>query len=195
MKFLLRLFTIVAAMFFAGCYDHPLTSTPSKEINTWLLGVWEYTDKDGEVSQAIVTPMSHDKYAIQISYYPHNKKRRHSKARQIDQYEAWASRVGDTTFLTLHCIKGSGNLFSMSPGNYLPIQIQLLDQNNLRVHGLALESPSSASSYDLRKEVRQKLKTRTLYSEKQTDWKRVAEVFWSTDGRNPVFTPLRNPTF
>ena len=56
--------------------------------------------------------------------------------------------------------------------------------------------PASATSRELRNEVRLRSKDRLLYDpSKTTDWKRVEEVIWSKDGATPSFKPIRNPTF
>lgn len=187
MKLLVRLLPAVfLAQAFAGsAFDHPLTSIPSKDLNTWLLGVWESRDAKGKVSSVVVTPINGDHYAVKFSTA--------GKTRQETiryDFEAWPSKVGDTLFLTLRCLKSPGDIPTES---YVFAQVQLLDQSDIRTHGLNLDSPASASSYELRKEVRAKLKARSLYEgAPSVVWTRVAEVFWDTKGGDPTF-PLRNP--
>ena len=188
MKFVSRLIpAVLLVLAFSGCYfDHPLTGGPTKDINTWLLGVWESEDDKGRLSRIMVTPMEEDRYAVHATLPG-------KKPKQIRKYEfeAWPSRVGDTVFLSLLCLESDGEI---PPGAYLFAQVQLLDQNHARTRGLNLSSPTSATSFELRKEVRSKLKDRSLYEGAPSAvWSRVAEVFWSTDGSDPVFRPLRNP--
>lgn len=178
---------VIAAVALAGCFfDQPLTSTPSKNINTWLLGVWESTGADGRVSRLMVTPIDNSHYAVELELAVKGRIQP-----QKYQFEAWQSRVGDTVFLTLKSLQSPGDI---PAGAFGFVQVQLLNQNAARVRTLQLDSAPSASSYALRREVRQRLKDKTLYGDKVTDWTRVAEVFWSNDGQNPVFSPLRNPT-
>ena len=187
MKFFVRL---VPAVFFvltlAGCYfDHPLTVVPSKVMNTWLLGVWESTDDKGRVSRVMVTPIKADRYAVQLAVPG-------KKPKEVNRYEfeAWPSKVGDTLFLSLRCLTSPGDI---PTGAHVFAQVQLLDQNHARTHGLKLDSPPSASSYDLRKEVRSKLKDHSIYEgTPSVAWSRVEEVFWSTNGKDPAFKPIRN---
>ena len=189
MKFFVRPAAAVFLLLtFAGCYfDHPLTSVPSKDINTWLVGVWESKDDKGRVSRVMVTPVDSDRYAVHLvlpGKKPHETKRY--------EFEAWPSRVGDTRFLSLRCLTSPGDI---PTGAYVFAQAQLLDQNHVRTHGLKLDSDSSTSSFELRKEVRAKLKDHTLYEgAPSVAWSRVEEVFWSTDGRDPAFKPIRNDT-
>ena len=182
-----RLFAVAAvALFCGGCYfENPLTERPSKDINTWLLGVWEHKSSDGRVSSVTVAPMTGDHYSVKAIIAgptPRSSKRY--------EFEGWSSRVGDTNFLTLRCLQSQGD---MPTGNYVFLQTQLLDQNDVRVHGLRLDVPAATTSFELRKEVRKRLKNRSLYDpEKTMNWKRVAEVVWTRDGETPTFTPLRN---
>jgi hypothetical protein len=187
MKFLVRLLPAVfLVQALAGSsFDHPLTVVPSKNLNTWLLGVWETRDDKGRASVAVVTPINCDHYALKFS--TPGKAPRETKRYE---FEAWPSKVGDTLFLTLRCLTSPGDI---PTGTYVFTQVQLLDQSDVRTHGLKLDSPSSTSSFELRKEVRSKLKDHSLYEgAPSVVWSRVAEVFWSTNGADPTF-PLRNP--
>ena len=188
MKFFARLFPaafLVLAL--AGCYfDHPLTDRPSKDMNTWILGVWESKDTKGRVARVKVAPMSSDHYSIQLAVAGKNP-----QETKRYEFQAWPSKVGDTLFLTLRSVTSPGDI---PAGSHVFAQIQLLDQNEVRVHGLTLDSPPSASSYELRKEVRSKLKERSLYEgAPSVVWARVEEVVWSSDGSDPSFKPIRNP--
>ncbi len=188
MRFLFRLVPAVfLVLSLGGCYfDHPLTGGPSKDINTWLLGVWESKDDKGRISRVMVTPMKADRYAVQLAVPG-------KSPREIKRYEfeAWPSRVGDTLFLTLRAMESPGDV---PTGAHVFAQIQLLDQIHVRTRGLSLDSAPSASSFELRKEIRAKLKDRSLYEGAQSViWTRVEEVFWSRDGSDPAFKPLRNP--
>lgn len=188
MRALVRLSAAVLAAFaLAGCFfDQPLTSTPSRGINTWLLGVWESKGADGRTSRLMVTPIDDSHYAVELALAVKGR-----GALQTYSFEAWNSRVGDTGFITLKCLQAPGDA---APGGYAFVQTQLLNQNAVRIRTLQLDSDRAATSFELRREVRQRLKERTLYGENVTTWTRVAEVFWSKDGQDPVFRPLRSPT-
>jgi len=187
MKFFARLIpSVFFALALAGCYfDHPLTTVPSKDINTWCLGVWESTDDKGRVSRVMVTPIKADRYAVQLTV-PGKKPKETNRY----EFEAWPSKVGDTLFLSLRCLTSPGDI---PTGSHVFAQVQLLDQNHARTRGLKLDSSPSASSYDLRKEVRSRLKDHSLYEgTPSAAWSRVEEVFWSTNGADPAFKPIRN---
>jgi len=188
MRAFVRLSAIAAAvLLMAGCYfDQPLTGHASKNLNTWLLGVWESKDESGRVSRIMVTPANESRYLVQVAVpgkTPRTTKRY--------EFEAWSSKVGSSNFLTLRCIEGSGDV---PTGAHVFAHFELLNQNNVRIRGLQLESAPSASSFELRKEVREKLKAGTLYADKMADWRRVEEVTWGKDGESIPFAPVRNPT-
>lgn len=189
MRFLFRLVLALSfCVILDGCFfDHPLTGGPTKNVNTWLLGVWETTDDKGKTARAMVTPIASDRYAVQLAL---SGKGSHEVKRY--EFEMWPSHVGDTLFLTLCCKESAGEI---PAGAHVFVQPQLLDQNTVRIRGLNLSADPSASSYELRKEVRQKLKELSLYEGAQSAvWNRVEEIYWSKDGADPAFKPLRNPT-
>jgi len=179
---------LLACLSLSGCFfDKPLTSGPTASINTWLLGVWETKDEKGRTARAMVTPIDSDRYAVEVALPG-------KKPREVKRYtfEMWPSRVGTTLFLTLRCLESPGDI---PAGGCVFIQPQLLNQNAIRLRGLSIPLDPSASSFELRKEVRRQLKDLTLYEgTKSVVWDRVEEVFWSTDGQKPNFTPLRFPT-
>ncbi len=188
MKFFVRLLPVVLLLLtLAGCYfDHPLTGGPSKGVNTWLLGVWESKDEKGRVSRLLVTPLKSDRYSLRLAVPG-------KLPREIKRYEfeAWSSRVGESVFLTLRCLTSPGDI---PTGAHVFAHVQLLDQNHARTRGLKLDAAPSATSFELRREVRRKLKDRTLFEgAPSAAWTRVEEVFFSTGGADPTFTPLRNP--
>lgn len=174
---------VLAAALLAGCFfEKPLTPGPSEALNTWFLGQWERKEPSGEVSRLVVSPAAGDIYRVQVSWAAKGK-------RSDYDFEAWASRVGASTFFTLHNLHNAPNL---PEGAYLFLHPQMVDQNTLRVRGLTLDSPAGAAPLDLRKEIRARLKAGSLYSDSATqDWKRVGEVYWQRDGQTGVFTPVR----
>jgi len=182
MKPIVRFFLLLPLLLLAGCfYEKPLTATPSEAINTWFLGEWQHKEKDGGVSRAVVTPAGHDFYRIQVTLV--------GKGGGTYDFEAWASRVDNSTFLTLQSLHQTSKLPDKA---FVFIHPQMIDQNRVRIRGLDLEAAQNSESIDLRKVVRTRLAEGTLYSEAKTqDWVRVAEVYRDRDGVTGLFTPLR----
>jgi len=170
----LLLFTLALS----GCFfDQPLTTYPSKDINTWLLGVWQTTDDKGIVHQATLQPLTGSRYAVRYEILGEAP-----KDRKVWLFEAWTARVGSSIFLNLKCEESAGQI---PPGGYLFLHYQVVAQNTVVTRALDLASPQNATSFELRKELRAKLKERTAYRPEITVWKRTSEVYWSSDSFAP----------
>lgn len=183
MKTVQRFALFLLPLLLAGCwFQNPLTPRGSENLNTWFLGEWQHKDRTGAVSRALVTPVSCDLYRVQVSTAGKGGRREY-------EFEAWTSRVGNTVFLTLRGVKNSNNL---PQGAHVFAHAQMLDQNTLRLRKVQLDSPADATSFQLRKEIRNRLKDGSIFVDgAETDWKRIGEVFWSRDGQVGVFEPLR----
>jgi hypothetical protein len=179
MKVATRLALPLLALLLTGCwFQNPLTPTGSESLNTWFLGEWRHKDKRGVVTRAVVSPIASDRYRVQAT-----------QGGKQYEFEAWTSRVGNSVFLTMCSLRNSPNL---PEGAHLFAHSQMLDQNSIRLRPLRLDSPADASSFQLRKEIRARLKDGSLYAEgEHTDWERIGEVYWSKDGQAGVFAPLR----
>ena len=179
MKSAIRSALLLLPLLLTGCwFQNPLTPVGSESLNTWFLGEWQHKDKKGVVTRAVVSPIASDLYRVQAT----------QGSRQFE-FEAWTSRVGNSIFITLRSLRDSPNL---PEGAHLFAHTQLLDQNTLRIRPLRLDSPADASGFQLRKEIRARLKDGSLYAEgEEADWQRIGEVWWSRDGQAGVFAPNR----
>jgi hypothetical protein len=179
MKSATRLALPLLALLLSGCwFQNPLTSGGSENLNTWLLGEWRHKDKKGVITRAVVSPIASDRYRVQAT-----------QGSKQYEFEAWTSRVGNSVFITLRSLRNSPNL---PEGAHLFAHSQLLDQNTIRLLPLRLDSPADATSFQLRKEIRSKLKDGSLYSEgDSTDWQRIGEVYWSKDNQTGIFEHTR----
>jgi len=185
MRIFTRLAQIALPLLLAGCrFENPLTPAPSEALNTWLLGEWELEENGGKTT-AVVSPVEEDRYAVHVSAAPKG-----GKGRREYDFEGWASRVGESTFLTL---RSRQNASDLPVGAHVFVHAQMIDQVTLRLRTLQLDSPENASSFELRREVRARIKEGTLYAvDGAKDWKRVAEIYWTKDGTTGPFKPLRH---
>ena len=183
MRILLRSALALLPLFLAGCFfENPLTSKPSDNLNTWLLGEWEHRDKNGAVSRALVTPLSKDTYRVDVSLAKRGGGRTYN-------FEAWGSRVGEFTFHTLRNMQPAPDL---PEGAFIFLHAQLVDQNTITLRVPILTSPQSSISKSLRSELRARLKDNALFEPgKEKIWKRTSEVYWERDGQTGLFRPLR----
>ena len=173
----------------ASCYfDHPLTGGPLKDINSWLLGVWEHKDAKGRLYRARVVPLTGDRYFV--SFQAVGRKARDKK---VWQFEGWISRIAYSRFLSLRCHVSSGEV---PEGAFVFAGYQVIDQNTVVIRPLQLDSPPETSSYELRAEVRRRLKEESLMPVGGAIWKRISEVYWEPGytGEQP-FQPLRFPPY
>jgi hypothetical protein len=171
-----------------GCFfEHPLTRGPSKDINSWLLGVWEGTDSKGKTYRARVVPITSDRYYVSFRSLGRKK-----TPRGVWEFEGWISRVSYSRFLSLKCSVTSGEI---PEGAYVFVNYQVIDQNTVITRRLELGSPPEATSQQIREEVRQRLRDNSLMPDEGLKWKRTSEVYW-----DPLYTeeqpfqPLRFPT-
>lgn len=165
-------------------FEKPLSAWPSKDINTWLLGVWETrNEKEQVVGKVTVLPRTGGTYWVNAERFLPKK--------ESARFVGWISRVGNASFLSLQCVDGPKDL---PPGEYAFVHYQVLDQQTVRVRIPQLDSPPKASGYQLRKEMRARWKAGTLFPDAPTDWRRVSEVYWSGSEENQPFQPLRFPS-
>jgi hypothetical protein len=169
-----------------GCYfEHPLTGGPSKDINTWLLGVWEAEDKKGKTYRARVVPITGDHYFVAFQMPGRRRERRGW------EFEGWISRVAYAPFLSLKCSVSSGEV---PEGAFVFVNYQVIDQNTVITRRLELDSPPEATSQQLRAEVRLRLRENSLIQDEGLRWKRVSEVYWDPNyTEEQPFQPLRFP--
>jgi hypothetical protein len=163
-------------------FYYPLTSGPSKDLNSWLLGTWEHTGDNGKTYRATVTPKTGDRFWV-VFQEP-------GQTGKSALYEAYISRVGRTSFLTLKCLESKG---LTGPDMFLFAQYSVLDQNNVRLRAPALAAASDASPFQLRRQIRRQIKDNTLFPDRGTDWSRVSEVYWTGEPGPQPFQPLRDP--
>ena len=125
----------------AGCYfDHPLTGGPSKDINSWLLGVWEHKDAKGRTYRARVVPITRGPLFREFSAP--------SGARRLETKRFGSSKAGFrvsaySRFLSLKCNVSSGEV---PEGGFVFVNYQVIDQNTVIIRPLELDSPPEAAS-------------------------------------------------
>ena len=154
----------------AGCYfENPLTGGPSKDINSWLLGVWEHKDTKGRTYRARVVPITGDRYFVSFQVLGRRKEKK------VWEFEGWISRVSYSRFLSLKCSVSSGDV---PEGAFVFVNYQVVDQNTVITRRLEIDSPPEATSQQLRAEVRQRLKEDSLMPAEGLRWKRISEVYW-----------------
>ena len=159
MKRILRTLPLLAILLLlGGClYDNP-PSTPSRSIDTWLVGQWQTKGKAGHSYSAVVSPTTaSDHYRVTFS----------RPGSSTQEFDGWISRVDGFSILVLKSLDGIG------AGKYLLCHYELLapgtpppggiGAQRIRLSELQLdESTRSLDSFRLRAAIRSALKEGTL---------------------------------
>ena len=108
------IFAFALVFAFEGCLLEHAPSGPSRNINTWLLGIWVHEDADGSSRKVWMMPVSSDRYALYFQEYNSE-----GKVKETKRYEAWISRIGQASLLTIVIYEGGVK-------RYLALGYQLL---------------------------------------------------------------------
>ncbi len=173
-----------------GClFDHPLTGISSTNIDTRLLGVFEFKDAakvdpkkpadttsspeidDSIISRVAVLPLAPNRYVI---YYRDFGK----KPAKVDKFIGWISRVDSNYYLAFRDDTEGSNTF----GQYGFFRFEWEFPGNILLYAPDLKDLEHASSYQLRAAVRKQLKAGTLFPYAATYWKKIARVWWDPAG-------------
>ncbi|MCX7713038.1 MAG: hypothetical protein N2035_05160 [Chthoniobacterales bacterium] len=180
-RLLARVFLAVFLLILGGCIYEVAPTPPSRNINTWLLGRWEYKTQDGKTLTATLEPSSSSRYRLKIE-------ERDSRGRvgEPKQHRAWISRIGGVKFLTVELTQAN------EKPKYLLLAYQLLSPNRLRVIVVNVEHKNK-SSYSLRKAIRAAIRKGTLFSETGMVWQKTGEIAKKLNEKDmyEVFEPTR----
>ena len=159
MKRILRPLPLLAILLLlGGClYDNP-PSTPSRSIDTWLVGQWQTKGKAGHSYSAVVSPTTASDHCRVTFSRPGSS---------TQEFDGWISRVDGFSILVLKSLDGIG------AGKYLHCHYELLapgtpppggiGAERIRLSELQLdESTRSLDSFRLRAAIRSALKEGTL---------------------------------
>ncbi len=159
MKRILRTLPLLAILLLlGGClYDNP-PSTPSRSIDTWLVGQWQTKGKAGHSYSAVVSPTTASDHCRVTFSRPGSS---------TQEFDGWISRVDGFSILVLKSLDGIG------AGKYLLCHYELLapgtpppggiGAERIRLSELQLdESTRSLDSFRLRAAIRSALKEGTL---------------------------------
>jgi hypothetical protein len=177
-----------------GClFDHPLTEVSSTNLDTRLLGVFEFKEgtknkkdaaaaakKPGDTTAAAadddtaaiqrvaVLPLSDSRYVI---YYRDFSK----KPAQTMKFIGWISRVDSHYYLTFRDETEGSSTF----GKYGFFKFEWEFPGNFQLYAPDMKGLEHASSYQMRAGVRKRLKAGVLFPYEATYWRKIARV-WTT---------------
>jgi hypothetical protein len=163
MKYYYRLTLHLLILFLlSGClYNSPLSS-PSSQIDTWLLGQWITQDKSGKIFEAVITPVDNTHYHVTFSDKDKNDT-------PPWEFEGWISRVGNLKFLTLQSLSRNPRFHN----KYLFLHYELVKsetdkEKDVIARKIRISEPQLPASdlyldsYHLRQEITKKVNQGTL---------------------------------
>lgn len=178
---LLAVFGGVFLLVLGGClYDVP-PAGPSRTLNTWLLGVWEYRTAEGNTLRVTVAPASSHRYRLRIEEM--GRDRKPSKSTDM---QGWIARVGELNLLILEIPQEQGK------SKYMVLAHQLLSPNRVRVVVVNVELKGQ-SAFALRQAIRRAIRKGELFRVDGMIWQRTGEVVWQRGGGYEVYEPVRKP--
>lgn len=167
----------------SGCLFEVAPTGPSRSDNTWLLGVWEFEDADGNKKKAIVAPTQSDRMVVVFE-----EKNKGGKILRSGTYPAWISKVGQATLLVFE-------VSGQQESGYFLLGYQLLDPLTIRLREVTLGAyDRKPGAYGLRSVIRQAFREGTLFQGEQEIWSKTGEIFWQQGGdpAKDTFVPPRN---
>lgn len=179
-----------------------LTTVPSRSMDTWLLGVWKYTDHQGNRYRVGIFPLDSAHYSIEVKPLSGPASRLGSQ-----YFKAFISRVDQMYFLNL--IGSSRNLPSIGPmqagrlgwpfgetDTVLFAHYQLESPIEMVITPLHLSVPGTPFSWKLRREIRILAKAGLLLPPQNSLlWLKTSEVYWQKNAslESQPYQPLRIP--
>ncbi|HEY8904284.1 MAG TPA: hypothetical protein VIM48_11270 [Chthoniobacterales bacterium] len=181
-----------------GClFDHPLTGVSSANIDTRLLGVFEFHEAEKGATPTPTPPPGTDLSKLPdhsiihrvavlpygslangtcryVIYYRNFSK----KPAQTLKFLGWISRVDSRYYLTIQDITEGSPTF----GKYGFIAYVWEFPGNFRVYAPDMTGFESATSFQLRQAVRKKLKSDSLFPYKATYWEKIGRTWWDSKG-------------
>jgi hypothetical protein len=187
---------LTIAMSQSGClYDSPLTSAPSTNIDTRLLGVFEFDEnyderssrKRGEeageeeareekrkVMRVAILPLDEDHY--RILYRDLSK-----KPLRTLEFRGWISRVDEDYYLTLEDTTEGSPTF----GKYAWVKFGWRWPGDFYVSTPDIAGFENVTPYEMRKAVRLKRNGGTLFPFASTYWRKLDRIWWDWRGKTP----------
>lgn len=170
---IIRLLVVGAIiLFLQGCISqNVLTPLPSRPMNTWLLGIWEYKDVQETIYRTGVYSLDSTHYSIEVQRVGGSYKRL-----GIRRFKAYISRVDRMYFLNLLPM---GPMRSGEENNPVILHYQLQSPVEIIVTPLNLGVSGEPWPWKLRQKVRLLKKAGTLFPPgKSMFWQKVSEVYW-----------------
>ncbi len=174
-----------------GClYDTPITANASTNIDTRLLGVFEYkeripnaeleddTDEASKfkIHRAAIIPRDEDTYWI---YY---KNFSESPAKVL-RFIGWISRVDGDYYLSMQ----DDTVDSPALGKFAFVKFDWSFPGNFTISAPNMQGVETVETpEEMRRALRARLADDTLFPYEPTPWDKIARVYWDRKAENPT---------
>lgn len=173
---------LVASFFMTGCFfDVPLTEISSRNINTRLLGVYQYIETPKEEGGEAIThrvaviPKDENRYRI---FYRNESK----KPVRVEEWEGWISIVDGTEYLSIKNVTAGSPLF----GKYTFLEFKWGYPYRVEIRFPNLDGYVMENSYQMRQAMRAQLKANALFPFAGSGWDGIARIFWDRTTDDPM---------
>ncbi len=183
----MRIAAVVTAIMLSGClYEFPLTPFPSTNIDTRLLGVFEYNEPVIVIADGIeTTSVRTHRVAIvrqDVSRYTILYKNVTDAPAKVLQFTGWISRVDENYYLSFRDDDPASPTF----GKFGFVDYAWTWPSSMVISAPGVDPATFTSSYGLRGVVRQMLRQEALFPFQPTLWERIARVWWDIDSDDPT---------
>lgn len=188
---------LVAVLGLSGClYEKPLSSTPSTNIDTRLLGVFEFSEKvrkrDAADEDASGEDAEEKENVQRVAILPHGESRYiiyyrdYSKSPvQTLTFIGWITRVDNDYYLSYRDDTPGSETF----GRYGFLKFEWKWPGSFMVYMPDSDAFAGVpTSYAMRQMLRTKRKDGTLFPYQGTFWERIARVWWDQGNPDPLTT-------
>lgn len=183
---LTRLAATLAVLALAGClYDFPI-SGPSTNIDTRLLGVFEYRQPVTLVVDGEEIPVEHiHRMAVvrqDVDRYTILYKNVATAPDTVLRFTGWISRLGEQYYVTFRDDTPGSATF----GKYGFVNYQWAWPHAVILEAPGLDPEAITSSFRLRQIARSMLRNESLFPFQPTRWDRIARVWWDMNSDDPT---------
>lgn len=178
---------LTAVLLLSGClYEFPLTPYPSTNIDTRLLGVFQYNETvRAVVNEVEVQTIREHKVAIvrqDVSRYTILYKNVTDAPNKVLRFTGWISRVDTNYYLTFRDDDPDSKTF----GKFGFVRYDWTWPSSMVITAPSIDPAAVTSSFALRKLVRRSLKDESLFPFESTLWERTARVWWDLKSDDPT---------
>jgi hypothetical protein len=178
---------LLVGLMLGGClYDAPLSEFPSTNIDTRLLGIFEYNEpvkKTADGVEVISTRVHRVAVVRQdVNRYTILYRNVTDAPKKILRFTGWISRVDTKYYLTIRDDTDGAPTF----GKFGFVRYQWTWPSSIIISAPSISPEEATSPFKLRQAVRAKLKQDALFPFEPILWERVERTWWDVKSDDPT---------